>query len=365
MALSACARVTACVWLSAIATGCSAPNIVKLQGPGIIAVGDHPFSAVPVGNGSLLVSLARGTEAAGGISLVRSDGTVQHLSLRTDGQPAGLAVSHDGRMVALAAYRETLLLDRGRLLSGRLDAVIARVREQKGAFYVAFSPDDHLLAISEEEAGRVMLLPLDRQDGTPQEVDVGRAPVGLAFSPDGHLLYVASEIDRAGDGGCPTAVGNGSVAPGTVSTIALDDEGGARLESVARVGCSPVRILLSPDGGRVFISLRGQDAVGVYRTKALRVGNGHPDTLTSVGSAPVGLALSADGTILRVANSNRFDEDRPGSISCLTVTPDGHLVPAGTAVSGVFPRELSLLPDGRMAATVYGDGVLQILPPRC
>ena len=199
----------------------------------------------------------------------------------------------------------------------------------------------------------------------PTELDVGRAPVGLAFSSDGCWLYATSEVGRIAGGGCAASSSRGTGPLGTVSTIAVGPDVPPHVTSVAGVGCDPVRIVLSPDGSLAFVSLRGDDQVAAFRTEALRVGNGRPTSTVKLGPAPVGLALSTDGRSLWIANSNRFDQDASGSISCVAVGTGGKLTAVSKVVSGAFPRELYRLPDGRIIETVFGSNMLQTLPARC
>lgn len=357
-------HLAALATLAVLLGGCSAtapPNR-----PDLIAVDGHPFSAVALDDGTMLVSVSRGRDDGAIIMLHPApNGFVAAGSFPVDGRAAGLAVSHDGRLVAVAADHMTLLLDRTRLLSQQGDPIVSRVGQQTGAIYVAFSPDDRLLAISEEGAGRVMLLPLGSPGAAPTELDVGRAPVGLAFSPDGRWLYATSENGRGGGGGCPASSGRASVAPGTVATIALGSDAPPHVTRLTRIGCAPVRIILSPDGALAFVSLRGDDRVAAFQTDALRAGEALPVATIESGPAPVGLALSTDGHSLRVANSNRFDQDAPGSISCVAVATDGRLTSVGAVATGAFPREVSRLPDGRMVATIFGSDLLQLLPAHC
>lgn len=346
--------------------GCSGPPLPA--GPGVIPLDGHPFAALPLADGTMLASVSRDDGEDGAIVVLRpaAAGFVVAGSFRIDGRPFGLAASHDGRLVAVAADRETLLLDRDRLVSGRGgDPVVERVGRQADAIEVAFSPDDRTLAISEERAGQVTLLPIGASGGPPEHVETGRAPVGLAFSPDGRWLYVVSEVATGTGNGCPTASGRDDVGPGTVSTIGLAPGAAPKVVGVARVGCAPVRIALSGDGGLALVSLRGEDRVAAFRTQALRMGRTEPVAAIGTGPAPVGLALSADDRTLRVANSDRFDPGEAGSVACVAVARDGSLSLVGRVASGAFPRELARLPDGRMVATLFGSDALQLLPEHC
>ncbi|MBE7209388.1 MAG: YncE family protein [Gluconacetobacter diazotrophicus] len=355
------------VLLVAALFGCAPP--VPPDGPDVVVVPGHPFSALPLPDGTVLASLSGGAAGAALLPLrVAGAGLSPGDPLPTEGHPLGLASTRNGRLLALAAGDRTLVFDRARLLSGDPRPVLTRITGQDGAIYAAFSPDDRLLAVSEERAGQVSLLPIPPSGAfpaAPAAIRVGRAPVGLVFSPDGAFLYVASEIDPHGGGGtCPAPDGARSLSPGTVTTIALPPDAPPRVVSAVRVGCSPVRIVLSPDGATALVSLRGEDAVASFRTADLRAGSARPVSRIRPGPSPVGLLLSDDGTRLRIAVSDRFG-DASGRVSCAAVSPDGNLRALGSIPSGLFPRELSRLPDGRVLVTRYGDDRLQLLPSGC
>ena len=366
-------------WLAGIvvlvmsAAGCVASPAVPPPGTlDAVALPAHPFSVVPTRDGAwLFVSLSNGTDHDGGsIALLRRQGSIFVLerSVPFRGRPAGLAMSHDGRHLAMATDDATLLFDTGRLVSSRGDPLLARFGGQSGAIYVAFSPDDRMLAVSEEKAGAVRLIDLSWPDGPRTEITVGRAPVGLAFGPDGHWLYVTSEVGDAGGGAsCPAPSGEGGVAPGVVSTIGLPGDRAPFLAATVEAGCGPVRVVLSKDGAVAFVSLRGDNEVAAFLTGDLRLGRSRQLASAPVGRSPVGLALSGDGRTLFVANSNRFERNAAGSVSCLSVSADGTgLTSAGTIASGSFPREIALLPDGSgMAMTLFGSRALQFLPSSC
>lgn len=356
-------RLAAVVAVAAL-VGCAEP--APPTGPNVVAVPGHPFATVELDDGTLLASVTR-DGGHGAILVLRpaNQSFAVARSFPVPGRAFGLAASRNGRLVAVAADTETLLLDRKRLETGRGgDPVVARVRNQAQAIEAAFSPDDRLLAISEERARRVMLLPTTADGGAPDEVDVGLAPVGMVFSPDGRRLFVASESSGRG-GGCPDAQGRNDAGPGTVSVIALEPGSSPRLAGTVPVGCSPVRIASTADGRRVFLSLRGDDRVTIYDGAALRAGRAAPVGTVQAGPAPVGLALSADGATLLVAASDRFEPGEAGHVTCFAISNDGTMRPTGTVASGIFPRELTRLRDGRMVLTVFGSDVLQVLPGHC
>jgi DNA-binding beta-propeller fold protein YncE len=92
--------------------------------------------------------------------------------------------------------------------------------------------------------------------------------------------------------------------------------------SALPAGCQPVRVALSPDDRRVFVSARGSNAISVLTAEGSKGGMKR----VPAGVAPVGLAVTADGRALWVANSNRFRPDSPGSVARYAIGPDGLVV---------------------------------------
>jgi DNA-binding beta-propeller fold protein YncE len=208
--------------------------------------------------------------------------------------------------------------------------------------------------VSDENLAQVTVLRIQRQpSGAPGAVGIGRiavdrGPVGFAFSPDGATLYLASEIgvrsgasfDASGQLTRPCPAGT---AIGTLTAIDV-----ARATVVARLaaGCSPVRVVVTANGATVWMSVRGEDRVVAFDAAKIRTDPTHAFAAqAAVGSAPVGMALLADDSLLAVANSNRFDTGSTAStvtVLQLGATPS----PRSSFATGSFPREFSVSPNG-------------------
>jgi hypothetical protein len=92
---------------------------------------------------------------------------------------------------------------------------------------------------------------------------------------------------------------------------------------------------------------------------AFAVTSGGPDparalvAIARVGSEPVGLAAVRDGTLLVVANSNRFGASgQSSSLSVVSVTAAlaGRQPIVGDLPTGLFPRDMAVSPDGRCSS---------------
>ena len=137
---------------------------------------------------------------------------------------------------------------------------------------------------------------------------------------------------------------------------------------VARVpaGCSPVRMAISPDGARIYVTARNSNAVLAFDTAKLlsdaehaRVGE------ASVGTAPVPIAMVDAGRKVIAGNSNRFGASTaPQSLVVLDAAKmeAGTDAALGTIPAGAFPRELALSADGHtLFLTNFGSNTLQAI----
>lgn len=75
----------------------------------------------------------------------------------------------------------------------------------------------------------------------------------------------------------------------------------------SRAGCSPVRMAISPDGRRIYVTARNTNAVeAVDATKLFSDPDPARVGLAPVGEAPVPVAVIDGGKKVVAGNSNRF-----------------------------------------------------------
>ncbi len=278
------ALIFACALLatpSAQAQSCGAPatdvvSTVNLPGA--------PFSAIPAADGcTIFVSISvRDPRSPAHIAVLsRAAGKVTLLhdvTVPSQGGLAGMALSHDGKVLAVSNGSGVLLLDADRLMAGdgkpiaeAKDMAGAGPQGQAGSVYAAISPDDTLLFVSDENAASVTVYNLASLRGGDTNaighIPVGLAPVGLVFSPDGRRLYTTSEIGQPGTSPvtCPREGGGGGAMPQGLLTVvdvarAAGDPAASILAKVPG-GCDPVRVALSRDGARAFVTTRGADSL--------------------------------------------------------------------------------------------------------
>jgi len=162
-------------------------------------------------------------------------------------------------------------------------------------------------------------------------------------SPDGRWLYTTSEVSAASAG-----------MQGTLSVISLpraETSPGTAVVATVAAGCNPVRVVVSADGREVWVTARASDDLLCFSAAALSARPAQALVATvRVGEAPVGLMLVRDGSLVVVADSNRFGA--PGANSDLSVVSvaaalTGRPAATGLISAGQFPREMALVPGGQ------------------
>ena len=333
-------------------TSCNQPAaqaITQIDVPG------RPFAAVPSLDGCTIFVSLTGKKGRSEIAVLSRSGGALTLArtVAAPGQLTGLALSRDGSILVGANGWGLTLFSTKRLIAGDDQAVLGSLSDGGGAgsIYTAFSPDDHLLFVSDERSNTLSVYDFAAMlAGQPiqmiGQIRTGGAPVGLAFSPDGRWLYSTSEV-APGERSCPAEGKGGAHPPGMLMVI---DVARSAMEPanavVARIpaGCNPVRVAVSPSGDRVYVTARSSNALQVFDAdKLIHDGEHALSASVPVGQSPVGVAVG-QGRIF-VANSDRFGGGRHQSISIVDAS---HLdAPAGSIPAGGFPRELRVTADGK------------------
>jgi hypothetical protein len=229
---------------------------------------------------------------------------------------------------------------------------------------------------------------------------------GITMSHDGRYLYVACEGSaeginpdtgkkyrdptdvgktrngvvlcpgcRKGIGSCDNESNGGHIRNGLLAVIDVDmatkGMGQASIITMIAAGCNPVRAVETADGQYLFVAARGRNrqfGESGYQVLAFDVptllSNSPNDAFLgyseSGGTAPVGMALFNNDTLLAVANSNRFyyksecmahPENCTASVAILDVSNPGsptiqQVIPnPNNPNSPDFPRNVTVGPD--------------------
>jgi hypothetical protein len=137
LTIAPCLVVSAHLCMAQVGSGCNAPAaepIVYVTLPG------NPFTPVVTADGCKVFVALTGPDSAKGVAVLRRDGGALSLertiSLKSGG--AGAVLTHDGRILAVAAGGSVAFLDAARLASGAADPILGylEVGNDAGAIYV-------------------------------------------------------------------------------------------------------------------------------------------------------------------------------------------------------------------------------------
>jgi DNA-binding beta-propeller fold protein YncE len=264
--------------------------------------------------------------------------------------PRGLAIERTGRHAVVAnSCGGLLIVACARLFADEdTDPILVSVPSPGiESMQVVLTPDERHAIVADEASATLSVFALDGSLSSSDpgaelvgQVRVPAGPVGLACTPDGRDLVVVCQVD----GRC-----------GRICVLRLEDvvRDPARAEHVsAAAGASPVRVAVSGDGALAWVTLRGANTLVAFDLAGVRAGARRTvRAAVRVGAAPVGLAVLDGGSLVVVANSNRYGADAmsPQSLSVVDASAalSGRAPVLGTITAGAFPRELAALPDDR------------------
>jgi DNA-binding beta-propeller fold protein YncE len=373
---------------------------VHLQG-----LDGDPFSVVASGSWAF-ASLT----SFSAVGVLRADAAGHWSRVRTirlpgqGGRPIGLgeALSPDGRYLLVAGGDGASVLSVARAEAGSPDPVVGTLSDPytTGGIEVTVSRDGRYAFVSMEGSQAIAVFRLHQAltsgfgpSDLAGQIPTGLAPVGLAVSPDGKWLYATSELapvaspapPQTAPAGSPAPAGPSAspptpapAAPASGATAPGYSGGAVQVMSMARAetspatsvvaavlaGCNPVRIVVSASGQVLWATARGSDAVVALSADRLRT---DPRRALlgwlRVGEAPVGLALTGDGSRLVVADSNRFQTPgRSASLAVIDTTAAlaGQPSLLGYLPAGQFPRDVSLA-GGQLLVANYQFSSLETI----
>jgi DNA-binding beta-propeller fold protein YncE len=347
--------------------------------PGVVAVPGHPFAVLvaPGGHGTI-VSLdpdkpGNGSPDLAVVAAVGAKPTlVRTVSLPGGGGAAGMAISHDGRYLAVtmaggtgSVSGRTAVLSLPSLLAGSPNPVLGMLDDHGiGPIEAVFSRDDRYVFVSDEYGPTVSVFNLatalsegfDAPGVSVGKVPMDAATVGLALSPDGRRLYVTSEVATSS-----------SPRHGTLAVLDVDAAEQHPVTSVmtrVAAGCQPVRVAVSADGNLAWVTARGSNALLAFDTAQLLA---RPQdalrAVVAVGRQPVGLLLTSNDRYALVANSSRYTQpNNPQTVSVVDTTAalSGRPALIGTIPAGAFPRQLDYDPATRQVVLAnYGSNTVE------
>jgi DNA-binding beta-propeller fold protein YncE len=300
---------------------------------GVASTPDGRFSFVAIQSGSPRIAVIANEPA--GERLLRTVAVPVY--------PSGLHVTPDGHLLLGAAGRGAVIVDVAAAITGTgsayrssLAAPAAVAGSGPGGAEVAISANSRYAFVTLEGAGAVAMFDLRASGRFIGAVTVGAGALGAAVSPDGRFLYVVSEAARQS-----TTRHAGALSVIDLAKAVSAPSASSLLASVT-VPCAPVRVAVSPGGQRVWVTARDGNALLGYSATALRGDPGHAlQSVTRVGPSPLGLAVTPDGRHVLVADADL--SHAPGAHSAISVV--------GVGSSGQ-PVLQGWLPAGKLADAV-------------
>lgn len=215
------------------------------------------------------------------------------LKLDADYRLAGEAVVTAPGMMALDPARDALYVARfspGRDVPRSLAVIRSSTMVQMGEIVLPVEAP-FALAVDVKGGGTIYaagltdprIFSIEAEGDDPEAAVLASAGEGLAHlvvSPDAGRLYVSAALSN--------------------ELLVVDLHAGGLIARIP-VGNTPWRVAVTPDGGTVFVGNLGANSVSVVDAAGLT----EERTITGNGLAePDGMALSADGRMLYVANRN-------------------------------------------------------------
>lgn len=290
----------------------------------------------------------------------------------------GLALTHDNRILIVAALDRLSFFDLARLTSGAANPLLGELRPDgapPGYFNLAITANDKILFVTDhnEESITAIDLAAARQASFARipvvgKIQVGYGPGSVALSRDDRYLYATTQIADPGwhwpnacrAPGAPATATPNHHPRGAVHVIDVAQAIADPTHSVVmttEAGCDPVRLALSPTADRAYVTARSDNALLAFDTDRLRTDSSHAligRVLTHTG--PVGIAVLDEGRKVAVANALRFtgvsaDSEVVSIIDATAMGSNRSLVIGNFASDGSVDIELTR--DGRTLVTTH------------
>jgi YVTN family beta-propeller protein len=217
-------------------------------------------------------------KAADGIGVLDIAAKKLTGKLHAGSDPEEFALSRDGRHIYIS-NEDTKTASVINIASGKLEHIVPVGQEPEG---VTTTPDGKQFYVTCEAGGDIYVVETSSYSAVAHFKVNGR-PRSVAFMSSGGIGFIPSE--SAGELNIID-----STKPAVLKTIALP------------AGSRPMRVKLSPDEKRLYVSNGRAGTISVFDTRSFEL----LDTI-KVGTRPWGIAISPDGKLLFAANGPSND----------------------------------------------------------
>ena len=326
----------------------------------------------------------------GKVVFVSTDTTVEVFKVGSDGslthawdypiegsspqhQATSELVTNDGRYLLVAVDDGIAVIDAKAAERGG-SSVNVGLLEVPGltgygrAVGVAVTPDDRYAFVALQFADKVGVFNLAKALKTRDfgaayigTLDVGTQPVGLAVSPDGQTLYATNFVADAAVPGKLTVI--------SVARATSKHEIKTAVMTRVPAGCHPARIVVTGDGKTVWVTTRQSNYVLGY--SAAKLASATPKKAliakVQVGQWPIGMILVNLKVGPRLVISDNDATAPPQNAHNLAVVDPSKAMAGEPALlgyipSGLTPRDFAVSPGGQfMYVTNRDDARVQIV----
>ena len=303
-------------------------DLVEMRPQATIQVGRHPVALVasPVRNQVYAVSQGA-PNGNGSLAVVDAETNRLTATIPTGRGSSALAIDPQGKRIYVAnsvANNVTIIDSETHQVLGTAGA-----GEQPDA--VAVSPDGTTLVVANRHGGSVDVLDISPGLTTlpKKRTSFNGCPGAgsIAILPDSSKAFVACS---AGHQVLAIGLRTSPKQRKQLQTAPEPD----RLLALLDVGQAPVRLVLKPDGGEIFVTNEKSDTVSEIATGTNEVGGA-----SLIGSHPADGVVSADNALLWVAN------EQADTVAVYSID-DGKLI--NTVHVGSGPGALAFSADGHL-----------------
>jgi serine/threonine protein kinase/DNA-binding beta-propeller fold protein YncE len=342
----------------ACSTTAAAGKTLKVAASTLNLTYGHPFGLQVASNGGYVFA---STPTTLSVLVMNPNHTVARqypYYVTSPGESAkGVAMTSDAKYVAVAVgnginVQSVPAAEQGASTANVANLTVPNVLPRTDAAQVALSPGDQYAFVTLPNANKLAVFDLHKALALGQSapgvlvgtVTLGLQPTGLAVSPDGQWLYVTSIAKTPASG----------PSEGLVSVLSmskLETSPASAVVSQATAGCSPVRVVASPDGKMVWVTARLSNELLGFSTARLRSDPKQALIVkVQVGLTPTGEILVDGGRKMVVADTD-LTNGPPTAHNLAVVDLTAALThkPAliGYIPSGQLPRELTVQANGQ------------------